>query len=72
MFFNHLVNNLVKCGNRERAFRRVYLILKKVKLKLKKNPLLLCSKSLESCETRLEFRMNDTMRFMQKKRKRGI
>src|SRR6185312_12376547 len=67
MFFNHLLNNLIKSGNKERAFRKVYFILNKLRTELRANPLELCIKGLKNCETRLELKLSNLMRFQKKK-----
>lgn len=67
MFFNHLLNNLIKSGNKERAFRKVFFVLKKLKTELGTNPLEVCIKSLKNCETRLELKLSNLMRFQKKK-----
>jgi len=67
MFFNHLLNNLIKSGNKERAFRKVYFVLRKLKIEFGTNPLELCIKGLKNCETRLELKLSNLMRFQKKK-----
>jgi ribosomal protein S7 len=67
MFIKGLVNTLTRAGKKERSFRQVYDILQKIKFELNQNPLALCALSLKACETRLELKLSNLMRFQKKK-----